>query len=163
MRIAAAQEMQRTTREEDSMQNTPAEKLGMLVHLVSLERDMVAALLALRNRMPRAERGQLDQMLAEHADRLPFLEEQVRSLGGEPPDPAERAGELPRDPSDIAMVGDTCEAVRALADDHEALADAYREALALPEEDEEARRMLMLFASEMEQHSARLAALLPAV
>jgi DNA-binding ferritin-like protein len=145
------------------MQNAPAEKLGMFVHLVSLERDMVAALQALRSRMPRAEHGQLDQLLSEHADRLPFLEEQVRALGGQPPDPAERPAELPRDPSDIAMVSDTCEAVRALADDHEALADAYREALSLPEEDEEARSRLMRFASEMEQHSARLAALLPTV
>jgi hypothetical protein len=132
-----------------------------LNHLVALERDMIAALLAARSRMARGERSNLDQMLAEHADRLPVLERQVRERGGMPPDPGQRPGELPHDASDIATVGDDREAVRALADDHEALAEAYRQALAAPDEDEEARRVLEVFASEMEQHSARLAALLP--
>ncbi len=139
------------------------ETVGMFEHLLALERDMIAALLAVRNRLPRADRGQLDQLLTEHADRLPLLEQQVREMGGHPPEPGVRPGELPRDATDIAVVGDTRTAVRALADDHEALAEAYREALALPQEDEEARRLLELFASEMEQHSARLAALLPTV
>jgi hypothetical protein len=149
------------------MQHAPGDVedtiVGTFVHLVALERDMVAALRALRDRLPRAEQGQLDQLLTEHADRLPFLEQQVRELGGDLPAPGQRPGELPRDASDIAVLGDNSSATRALADDHEALADAYREALALPQEDEEVRRMLELFASEMEQHGARLAALLPAV
>lgn len=132
-----------------------------LNHLVALERDMIAALLAARSRLPGGERSNLDQLLSEHADRLPVLERQVRERGGMPPDPGQRPGELPRDASDIALVGDDREAVRALADDHEALAEAYREALAAPQEDEEARRVLEIYASEMEQHSARLAALLP--
>lgn len=139
------------------------ETVGTLNHLVALERDMIAALLAVRSRLPRSDRSQLDQLLVDHADRLPVLERQVRELGGDPPDPGQRPGELPRDATDIAMVGDDRDAVRALADDHEALAEAYREALALPHEDEEARRVLELYASEMEQHGARLAALLPAV
>ena len=139
------------------------ETAGTFEHLLALERDMIAALLALRNRLPRADRGQLDLLLTEHADRLPLLEQQVRELGGRPPAPGVRPGELPRDATDIAAVGDTETALRALAADHEALAEAYREALALPQEDEEVRRMLELFASEMEQHGARLAALLPAV
>jgi len=137
--------------------------VGVFEHLVALERDMIAALLALRNRLPRADHGQLDQLLTEHADRLPLLEEQVREMGGRPPEPGIRPGELPRDATDIAAVGDTKSAMRALADDHEALAEAYREALALPQEDQEARRLLEQFASEMDQDSARLAALLPPV
>lgn len=132
-----------------------------LNHLVALERDMIAALLAARNRLPRSDRSHLDQLLAEHAERLPVLERQVRERGGLPPDPGQRPGKLPRDASDIAMVADEREAVRALADDHEALAQAYREALAVPQDDDEARRVLEVYASEMELHSARLAALLP--
>ena len=139
------------------------ETVAALVHLVALERDMIAALEAVRDRLPRADRGQLDLLLTEHADRLPVLEQQVRDLGGDPPEPGPRPSELPRDASDIAVAGDHGAAVRALADDHEALADAYREVLALPGEDDEARHMLELFASEMEQHAARLAALLPAM
>lgn len=144
-------------------QNDVEETVGAFVHLVALERDMIAALRAVRDRLPRTERGQLDELLAEHAGRLPLLEEQVRAMGGEPPEPGQRPGDLPRDATDIAVVGDNGTALSALADDHEALADAYREALALPQEDEEVRRMLGLFASEMEQQGARLAALLPAV
>ena len=106
-----------------------------LNHLAELERDMIAALLVVRSRLPRNDRGQLDQLLTDHADRLPVLESQIRELGGDPPDPGHRPGELPRDASDIAVVGDDRDAVRALADDHEALADAYREALALPHAD----------------------------
>ena len=139
------------------------ETVGTLNHLVELERDMIAALIAARSLLRRTDRGQLDQLLTEHADRLPVLERQVRDLGGLPPDPGHRPGELPRDAHDIAMVGDDRDAVRALADDHEALADAYREALAIPTEDDDARRVLELYASEMEQHGARLASLLPAV
>ena len=139
------------------------ETVETLNHLVALERDMIAALLAARNRLPGMERSHLDLLLTEHADRLPVLERQVRELGGLPPDPGQRPGELPRDASDIARVGDLREAVRALADDHEALADAYREALAIPLDDEVARRTLEIYFSEMEQHGARLAALLPIV
>lgn len=135
--------------------------LETLNHLAELERDMIAALLVVRDRLPRTERGSLDQLLTDHADRLPILEQAVRGLGGDPPDPGHRPGELPRDASDIAMVGDDRAAVRALADNHEALADAYREALAVPHEDEEARRMIEIYASETEQNGARLAALLP--
>jgi hypothetical protein len=134
--------------------------IDTLNHLVALERDMIAALLAARSRLPGVDRSHLDQLLSEHADRLPVLERQVRELGGLPLDPGQRPGELPRDASAIARVGDQREAVRALADDHEALAEAYREALAAPH-DGEARRVLELFASEMDLHAARLAALLP--
>ncbi len=145
------------------MQSAPqAEQMvGTFEHLLVLERDMIAALQALRDRLPRDDRGQLDLLLTEHSDRLPLIEQQVRELGGQPPEPG--PGELPRDATDIAVVGETVNAVRALADDHEALADAYREALAQPLEDQEARRLLEQFASEMEQHGAHLAALLPAV
>jgi DNA-binding ferritin-like protein len=142
----------------------PAEEktVGALNQLVALERDMIAALEAARGRLPGEDRGQLDQLLADHAGRLPVLEDQVRELGGRPPDPGQQA-ELPHDAAHIATVGDDREAVRALADDHEALADAYREALALPGGDEDVRHTLEQFASEMEQHGAQLAALLPAV
>jgi hypothetical protein len=145
------------------MQSAPQveQMVGTFEHLLVLERDMIAALQALRDRLPRDDRGQLDLLLTEHSDRLPLIEQQVRELGGQPPEPG--PGGLPRDATDIAAVGETVNAVRALADDHEALADAYREALAQPLEDEEARRLLEQFASEMEQHGAHLAALLPAV
>lgn len=139
------------------------ETVETLNHLVALERDMIAALLAARNRLPGSERSNLDLLLTEHADRLPVLERQVRELGGLPPDPGQRPGELPRDASDIARVGDLREAVRALAVDHEALAEAYREALAIPLDDGDTRRTLEIYFSEMQQHSARLAALIPAV
>jgi hypothetical protein len=107
----------------------------------------------------------LDVLCLFHKRQGHRAEQQVRDLGGVPPEPGRRPGELPRDASDIAVLGDNGAAVRvrALADDHEALADAYREALALPGDDDETRHMLELFASEMEQHGARLAALLPAV
>jgi hypothetical protein len=144
------------------MQMEP-ETVETLNHLVALERDMIAALLAARNRLPGGERSNLDLLLTEHADRLPVLERQVRERGGLPPDPGQRPGVLPRDASDIARVSDLREAVRALADDHNALAEAYRVALAIPSDDDDARRTLEIYFSEMEQHSARLAALLPAM
>lgn len=131
-----------------------------LNHLVVLERDMIAALMAVRGRLPGDERSQLDLLLTEHTDRLPFLEQQVRDLGGEPPDPAEHAPELPRDANDIRVVGDARDALRALADDHESLVEAYREVLALPHADEAARRQLELFASELHRDGARIAALM---
>jgi hypothetical protein len=144
------------------MQASPgAGTVDTLNHLVTLERDMIAALDAVRGRVGGADRAQLDLLLTEHTYRLPVLEQQVRELGGQPPDPAHHAAELPRDAHDIRVVGDDRGALSALVDDHEALADAYREALAVSHEDEDARRMLELFASEMEQDGARLAALLP--
>jgi hypothetical protein len=148
------------------MQNAPAaeQMVGTFEHLLVLERDMIAAIEALRDRLPRDDRGQLDLLLTAHSDRLPQIEQRVREMGGQPPEPGLRGPtEVPHDATDIATVGDTVNAVRALADDHEALADAYREALTLPMEDEQARRLLEQFASEMEQHGARLAALLPTV
>ena len=135
--------------------------VGTFERLLVLEREMIAALRALRDRLPRDDRGQLDLLLTEHSERLPLIEQQVRQMGGQPPEPG--PGELPRDATDIAAVDDTVTAVRAVADDHEVLADAYREALAMPLEDEQARHLLEQFASEMEQHGAHLAALLPAV
>lgn len=147
----------------DPIEETEGQTVGTLGHLVELERDMIAALLAVRNRLADSPgRGPLDELLVDHADRLPLLEQQIRELGGVPPEPGERAGELPRDAGDIAYVSEDREAMRALADDHEALADRYREALGLPNLTENARRLLEIFSSDMEQHSARLAALLAA-
>ncbi len=147
----------------DPIEETEAQTVGTLGHLVELERDMIAAILAVRNRLADSVgRGPLDEMLVDHADRLPLLEQQIRELGGAPPDPGERAGELPRDAGDIAYLGDDREALRALAEDHEALADRYREALSPPSLTANARRMLEMFASDMEQHSARIAGLLAA-
>lgn len=147
----------------DPIEDSEAQTVGTLSHLVELERDMIAALLAVRNRMgDRPDRGPLDDLLVDHADRLPLLEQQIRELGGVPPEPGERAGELPRDATDIAYLGDDRDALRALADDHEALSDRYREALGIPNHTENARRLLEIFSSDMEQHSARLAALLAA-
>lgn len=145
----------------DPIEDSEAQTVGTLSHLVELERDMIAVLLAVRNRMAEsAGRGPLDDLLVDHADRLPLLEQQIRELGGVPPGPGERAGELPRDAGDIAYLGDDRDALRALADDHEALADRYREALAVANHTENARRLLEMFASDMEQHSARIAALI---
>jgi hypothetical protein len=147
----------------DPIEETGAQTVGTLSHLVELERDMIAALLAVRNRMAdNPGRGPLDDLLVDHADRLPLLEQQIRELGGVPPDPGERAGELPRDAGDIAYLGNDRDALRALADDHEALAERYRAALVQPNHTENARRLLEMFSSDMEQHSSRLAALLAA-
>jgi hypothetical protein len=149
----------------DGFDETEGQTIGTLSRLVELERDMIAALLAVRHRLADGERAevdraQIDQLLVEHADRLPVLERQIRELGGLPPDPGERPGDLPRDAADIAYLSCERDALRALADDHEALADFYRAALAEPHHTAEARRILELYASEMEQHGARLAALL---
>jgi hypothetical protein len=145
----------------DPIEEAEAQTVGTLSHLVELERDMIAALLAVRNRMAdNPGRGPLDDLLVDHADRLPLLEQQIRELGGVPPDPGERAGELPRDAGDIAYLGDDRDALRAVADDHEALAERYRAALGQPNHTEDARRLLEMFSSDMEQHSQRLAALL---
>ena len=145
----------------DPIEDSEAQTVGTLSHLVELERDMIAALLAVRNRVSDGPgRGPLDDLLVDHADRLPLLEQQIRELGGVPPDPGERAGELPRDATDIGYLGDDRDALRALADDHEALAERYREALGVANHTEEARRLLEMFSSDMEQHSQRLAALL---
>lgn len=145
----------------DPTAGNEAQTVGTLSHLVELERDMIAALLAVRNRLAdHPDRGPLDDLLVDHADRLPLLEQQIRELGGVPPEPGERAGELPRDATDIGYISDERDAMRALAADHEALSQHYRDALNFPEHTENARRMLEIFASDMEQHSARLAALL---
>ena len=137
-----------------------AQTTGTFMRLVELERDMIAALLAVRHRLAQAtDRSPLDELLADHADRLPVLEQRIRELGGVPPDPGERPGDLPRDASDIAYLQSERDCLRALADDHEALAEDYREALAFPHHDEESRRILELYASEMEHHGARMAAL----
>lgn len=147
----------------DPVEETEAQTVGTLSHLVELERDMIAALLAVRNRLSdNPGRGPLDDLLVDHADRLPLLEQHIRELGGVPPDPGDRAGELPRDAGDIAYLGDDRDALRALADDHEALAERYRDALGQPNHTEDARRLLEMFSSDMEQHSARIAALLAA-
>ena len=122
---------------------------------------MIAALLAVRNRVADSPgRGPIDDLLVDHADRLPLLEQQIRELGGVPPEPGERAGELPRDAADIGYLSDDRDALRALADDHEALAGRYRDALGVANHTESARRLLEMFSSDMEQHSARIAALL---
>ncbi|HLU67521.1 MAG TPA: ferritin-like domain-containing protein [Kofleriaceae bacterium] len=137
-----------------------AQTTGTFIRLVELERDMIAALLAVRNRLGQAtDRSQIDELLADHADRLPVLEQRIRELGGVPPDPGERPGDLPRDASDIAYLESERECLRALADDHERLAEQYRDALAFPHHDEESRRILELYANEMEHHEAHLAAL----
>src|SRR5690606_29255558 len=137
-----------------------AQTTSTFIRLVELGRDMMAALLAVRNRLGQAtDRSQIDELLADHADRLPVLEQRIRELGGVPPDPGERPGDLPRDASDIAYLESERECLRALADDHERLAEQYRDALAFPHHDEESRRILELYANEMEHHEAHLAAL----
>ena len=147
----------------DPRADAEAQTTGTFIRLVELERDMIAALLAVRNRLAQAtDRSQLDEFLAEHADRLPVLERQIRELGGVPPDPGERPGDLPRDASDIAYLQTERDCLRAVADDHEALADSYRDALAYPYHDDESRRILEVFASEMEHDEPRLAALVTA-
>ena len=145
----------------DPIEDSEAQTVGTLSHLVELERDMIAVLLAVRNRLSESPgRGPIDELLVDHADRLPLFEQQIRELGGVPPEPGDRAGELPRDAGDITYLSDDRDALRALADDHEALADHYREALAQPNITENARRALEMFAGDMEQHSARIAGLL---
>src|SRR5688500_2478718 len=145
----------------DPIEEAGAQTVGTLSHMLELERDMIASLLAVRSRLGDGPgRGPLDELLVDHADRLPLLEQQIRELGGAPPGPGERAGELPRDAGDIAYIQSMRDALRALADDHEALSERYREALAFPHHTENARRMLEIFSSDMEQQSGRLAALL---
>lgn len=137
-----------------------AQTVGTLGRLVELERDMIAALLAARNRLelPTA-RALLDELLADHAGRLPVLERQIRELGGLPPDPGARASDLPRDASDIAVLTDERDALRAVAEDHDALAGHYRVALEFAGHAPEARRLLELHAGAMGSHRARLAGL----
>jgi hypothetical protein len=133
------------------------------MHLVEVERDMIAALLAVRNRLAQVtERSQLDELLADHADRLPVLERRIRELGAVPPDPGDRPGELPRDANDMELAKGERDCLRALADDHEALAEIYRDALVFPHHDPESRRVLEHYASEMEHHSQLLASLVTA-
>jgi hypothetical protein len=147
----------------DPIEETGAQTVGTLSHLLELERDMIASLLAVRGRLGDGPgRGPLDELLVDHADRLPLLEQQIRELGGAPPDPGERAGELPRDAGDIGYLPDDREAMRALAENHETLLDRYRQMLSEPNLTENGRRMVEMFASEMEQQSARLAALIAA-
>jgi hypothetical protein len=135
-----------------------AQTVGSLGRLVELERDMIAALLAARNRveLPTA-RALLDEILADHAGRLPALERHIRELGGVPPDPGARASDLPRDAADIAVLTDEREALRAVVADHEALIGHYRGAIAQLA-DPEARRLLEADAAETERHRARLSA-----
>lgn len=147
----------------DPIEETGAQTVGSLSHLLELERDMIASLLAVRSRLGDGPgRGPLDELLVDHADRLPLLEQQIRELGGAPPDPGERAGELPRDAGDIGYLSDDREALRALAENHESLLDRYRQTLSEPNLTESGRRMVEMFASEMEQQSGRLAALIAA-
>ena len=136
-----------------------AQTVGTLGRLVELERDMIAALLAARNRLelPHA-RSLLDEILADHAGRLPALERHIRELGGLPPDPGTRASDLPRDAADIAVLTDELEALRAVIADHDALVGHYQAAIAQVEHDAEGRRLLELDAAETERHRARLAA-----
>jgi hypothetical protein len=146
---------------------TVGQTIGTFSRLIELERDMIAALLAVRHQLGEverggADRGQIDDLLVEHADRLPVLERQIRELGGLPPDPGDRPGDLPRDASDISYLQGGREALRALAEDHEALADFYRRALAEPHHTEEARRLLEQYASEMEKQATVLATLVAA-
>ena len=126
---------------------------------------MIAALLAARNRRPRAGSARIDELLVEHAERLPVLEGRVRALGGEPLDPGRRPGALPRDACWIATVSDDREALRALIEDHDALGEAYLQTLAAAAiasavgeaGQREAYRMLELYTAEMEHQGARLA------
>lgn len=147
----------------DPIEETGAQTVGTLSHMLELERDMIASLLAVRSRLGDGPgRGPLDELLVDHADRLPLLEQQIRELGGAPPDPGERAGELPRDAGDIGYLSDDREALRALAENHESLLDRYRQTLSEPNLTDSGRRMVEMFASEMEQQSGRLAALIAA-
>ena len=147
----------------DPIEETGAQTVGTLGHLLELERDMIASLLAVRSRLgDGGGRGPLDELLVDHADRLPSLEQQIRELGGVPPEPGERAGELPRDATGIGYLNDDREALRALAENHEELLGRYRQALSEPNVTENARRLLEMFAGEMEQQSARIAGLLAA-
>jgi hypothetical protein len=147
----------------DPVEETGAQTVGTLSHLVQIERDMIASLLAVKSRLGEGPgRGPLDELLVDHADRLPLLEQQIRELGGAPPDPGDRAGELPRDAGDIGYLSDDREALRALAENHESLLARYREMLTEPNLTEDGRRLLEMFAGEMEQQSGRLAALIAA-
>jgi hypothetical protein len=145
----------------DPAAGADGQTVGDFNRLIELERDMIAALLAVRNRL--GETGGkklLDELLADHADRLPILEQTVRDLGGAPPDPGDRPGDLPRDATDIASGGER-EALRDLIADHEALHQAYRDALTYPHHNPEARHILEQHIAEMEQHAGRLASLPP--
>ena len=145
----------------DPADQEEAQAIGTLGRLVELERDMIAALLAVRNRLTeRTDRAPFDELLADHSERLPAMEQEIRDLGGVPPDPGTRPGELPRDASDIAVLGRQRDALRALADDYEVLVDAYRDALSYASYPEETRRLIELYAGEEDQHGARIAALL---
>lgn len=144
---------------------SPSEIVTGLNRMIALERDMIAALLAARNRRPRRGAAAIDELLVEHAERLPILERRVRALGGHALEPGHRPGELPRDACAIATVSDDREALCALIEDHDALGEAYRLAAARiagaagqPGE-REAYRMLELYTAEMEHQGARLAAL----
>lgn len=144
----------------DELASADGQTVGTFSRLIELERDLIAALLAARNRLePRTEKSHLDELLAEHAARLPVLERHIRDLGGLPPDPGERAHMLPRDAADITVMTDERDVQRAVAADHEALAERYREALSYPHHHDEARRVLESYSGEMEHEATRLTAL----
>jgi hypothetical protein len=138
-----------------------------LNHMIALERDMIAALLAARNRRPRSGAAAIDELLVDHAERLPVLERAVRAVGGQPLEPGRRPGELPRDACWLATVSDDREALCALIEDHDALGEAYLQTLAAAAiaaavgeaGEREAYRMLELYMAEMEHQGARLVAL----
>ena len=146
------------TRWREPQDADDGQTVGSLSRLLELERDMIAALLAARNRLelPTA-RALLDEILTDHAGRLPTLERHIRDLGGVPPDPGTRASDLPRDAAEIAVLTEERDALRAVVDDHEALIGHYQSALAAVAHDAEARRLLELDAAETERHRARLA------
>ena len=145
----------------------PSEIVAALNRVIALERDMIAALLAARNRRPRRGAAAIDELLLEHAERLPILEGRVRALGGQPLDPGRRPGDLPRDACWIATVSDDRQALCSLIEDHDALGDAYLQTLAAAaiaaavggSAKSEAYRVLELYTAEMEHQGARLAAL----
>ena len=147
--------------------HSPSEIVAALNRVIALERDMIAALLAARNRRPRAGAARIDELLVEHAERLPVLERRVRELGGQPIEPGRRPGELPRDACWIATVSDDRDVVGALVEDHEALGEAYLQTLAAAAiaaavgagAEREAYRMLELYTAEMEHQAASLTVL----
>lgn len=128
---------------------------------------MIAALLAARNRRSGASTPRIDELLVEHAERLPVLERRVRALGGLPLAPGRRPGALPRDACWLATVSDDRDAVCALSEDHEALGEAYLQTLAAAaiaaaiggSAEREAYRMLEMYTAEMEHQAASLIAL----
>jgi hypothetical protein len=149
-----------TRRWHDPDDTGDAQTVGTLGRLIELERDMIAALLAARNRLEQPTvRTLLDELLADHAGRVPVLERQIRELGGLPPEPAARASDLPRDASAIAVLTDERDVLRAVTEDHDALAGHYRSALEFAGHAPEARRLLELHADEMSAHRTRLAAI----